>query len=91
MTKLIALRTLSGKHGVVYAGQPFEREEADAQDLESRGLAYRYREPVVKQYAPETFLPAAFENKAVLPEETKTPEPDKAPVRKRQKWTPATA
>lgn len=72
MVKLTALRTLTGSYGTAHEGQSFEVSEEDAESLESRGLAERYREvkrPVhdISEFKMRTPL----ENKMVEPSRNK--------------------
>lgn len=64
MTKLIALRPLTGDYGFVEEGKLFQVEEEDAIQLEARGLAKR---PYVGTPTVDSFkLKFPIENKALL-------------------------
>lgn len=68
--KLTALRPLVGSYGHVFEGQSFQVSPEDAESLEARGLAERYR-PAVRFAVPTftTKITEPAENK-IMPLET---------------------
>ena len=64
--QMMAFLPLYGDYGRADAGEIFATNEATATDLETRGLAGRYRPPVRRSLLAAKAVPAAPENK-VLP------------------------
>lgn len=64
LIKLTALRPLSGPYGRPNPGQEFITDSDTAEDLESQGLAERYRPPVK--------MAALYQNKALRPHANKS-------------------
>ncbi len=71
--KLTALRTITGAYGTAHEGQSFEVEsEEDAESLESRGLAERYREAKRPVHDISQFkMQPPAENKMIEPSKNK--------------------
>lgn len=70
--KLTALHDLMGSYGVALQGEPFEVEsEEDAESLEARGLAERYREPKRPAHIEDFKMKMPLENKMVDPQRNK--------------------
>lgn len=67
MVKLTALRTITGTYGTAHEGQTFEVPEEDAESLEARGLAERYREPKPVHDISQFKMREPVENKMVEP------------------------
>ncbi len=75
--RLKAIRQLCGDYGTVAPGQEFNADPDTALSLQSRGLAEEVRcdlpAPAEMSPVPAAFLPP--ENKMLVPEEVKEPEP----------------
>jgi hypothetical protein len=68
MQQLKAIKPLSGNYGRVEPGAVFFCQDDIAEQLEARGLAYRYYPPAPRR-DPESFVPT-YKTKVIAPEQT---------------------